>query len=87
MRATATTGTTTATAILPPAERLEELEEAALAVEIAAPLDLLADGLVEVTLVTATGVVVELDDVEVRVMVDGCGVPSLEGDVSTILVT
>ena len=87
IRATATTGTTTATAILPPGERPEELEEP-VAVAIAVPLDdLLADDLVEVTPVTATGAVVELDEVEVRVIVDGCGVPSLEGDVSTILVT
>ena len=87
IRATATTGTTTATAILLPGERPEELEEEAAAVAAAAPLDLLADDLVEVTLVTATGVVVELDDVDVSVIVDGCGVPPLEVDVSTILVT
>ena len=87
IRATATTGTTTATAILLPGERPEELEEEAGAVAAAAPLDLLADDLVEVTLVTATGVVVELDDVDVNVIVDGCGVPPLEVDVSTILVT
>ena len=87
IRATATTGTTTATAILPPGERPEELEEESLAAATAVALDLLADGLVEVTLVTATGVVVELDDVDVSVIVDGCGVPSLEVDVSTILVT
>ena len=89
IRATATTGTTTATAILPPAERPEELEEeeAPAAVAAAAPLDLLADGLVEVTPVTATGGMVELDDVDVSVIVDGWSVPSLEVDVSTILVT
>ena len=88
IRATATTGTTTATAILPPGERPEELEEEVpAAAAIAVPLDLLADDLFEVTLVTATGVVVELDDVDVSVIVDGCGVPSLEVDVSTILVT
>ena len=88
IRATATTGTTTATAILPPGERPEELEEEApAAVAGAAPLDLLADDLVEVTPVTATGGIVELDDVDVSVIVDGCIVPSLEVDVSTILVT
>ena len=88
IRATATTGTTTATAILPPGERPEELEEGApAAAAIAVPLDLLPDDLVEVTLVTATGVVVELDDVDVSVIVDGRCVPSLEVDVSTILVT
>ena len=87
MRATAITGTTTATAILPPAERPEDVEGEGLAVAAAAPLDLLADDLVVVTLVTATGVVVGLDDVDVKVIVFGCGVPSLVGDVSTILVT
>lgn len=87
IKATATTGTTTATAILPPAERPEEVEEEAPAVAIAAPLDLLADDLVVVTLVTATGVVTALDDVEVRVIVLGCADPSLVEDVSTILVT
>ena len=63
------------------------MEEEAPAVAIAAPLDLLADDLVEVTLVTATGVVIGLDDVEVRVIVFGCADPSLVEDVSTILVT
>ena len=88
IKATATTGTTTATAILPPAERPEELEEeVAPAVARAAPLDLLADDLVAVTLVVAEGVVSGLDDVEVSVIVFGCGVPSLVEDVSTILVT
>ena len=52
-----------------------------------APLDLLADDLVAVALDVAEGVVTEPDDVEVRVMVFGCGVPSLVEDVSTILVT
>ena len=63
------------------------MEEEAPAVAIAAPLDLLADDLVVVTLVTATGVVTALDDVEVRVIVLGCADPSLVEDVSTILVT
>lgn len=87
IKATATTGTTTATAILPPGVRLEEVEEEALAVAAVAWLDLLADDLVEVTLVTAEGVVTALDDVEVIIIVFGCGVPSLDVDVSTILVT
>lgn len=87
IKATATTGTTTATAILPPAERPEGVEEEAPGVARAAPLDLLADDLVVVTLLIAEGVVIELDDVEVRVIVFGSGVPSLVEDVSTILVT
>ena len=87
IKATATTGTTTATAILPGAERPEEVEGDALPVERAAPLDLLANDLVEVTLVTANGVVIASDDVEVRVIVFGCGVPLLVEEVSTILVT
>ena len=88
IRATATTGTTTATAILPPADRPEELEEDAPAVSSAAPLDLLAADLVPITLVVAEGVVIELDDVEVSVIVFICGVPSLLDEaVSTILVT
>lgn len=88
IKATATTGTTTATAILPPAERPpEEVEEEAAAVAMAAPLDLLADDFVAVTLDVAEGVGTEPDDVEVRVIVFGCGVPSLVEDVSTILVT
>lgn len=85
IKATATTGTTTATAILPPGDRPEEVEEEAPAVAAAAWL--LADDLVVVTLVTAEGVVTALDDVEVKVIVFGCGVPSLDVDVSTILVT
>ncbi len=87
IKATATTGTTTATAILPPGERPEEVEEEALGVARAAPLDLLADDLVAVTLVIAEEVVTGLDDVEVRVIVFACGVPSLVEEVSTILVT
>lgn len=87
IKATATTGTTTATAILPPAERPEDVEEEAAAVARAAPLDLLADDLVAVTPVAAKEVVIGLDDVEVKVIVFGCGVPSLIEDVSTILVT
>lgn len=72
---------------MPPGVRLEEVEEEALAVAAVAWLDLLADDLVEVTLVTAEGVVTALDDVEVIIIVFGCGVPSLDVDVSTILVT
>lgn len=62
-----------------------EVEEPAVA--MGAPLDLLADDLVAVTPVIAEGVVTGVDDVEVRVIVLGCGVPSLVEDVSTILVT
>ena len=87
IKATAATGTTTATAILPPGERPEEFEEEALGFVRAAPDDLLADDLVEVVLVTADAVVIGLDDVEVRVMVFGCGDPSLVEEVSIILVT
>ena len=87
IKATATTGTTTATAILPPGVRPEEVEEEAPGIAGAAALDLLADDLVEVSLITAGGVVTALDDVDVKVMVFGCGVPSLDVDVSTILVT
>ena len=43
MRATATTGTTTATAILPPAERPELVEEFEPAVASGAPLEFEAD--------------------------------------------
>ena len=64
------------------------MDEEAPAVARAAPLDLLAADLVAVTLVVAEGVVIGLDDVEVRVMVNCCAVPSpLDEDVSTILVT
>ena len=63
------------------------VDEEALAVAIEAPLDLLAADLVVVSLVVAEGVVTGLDDVEVKVIVFGCGVPSLVEDVSTILVT
>ena len=63
------------------------MEEEPAGVAIAAPLDLLADDLVVVSLVVVKGVVTELDDVEVKVIVFGCGVPSLLEDVSTILVT
>ena len=88
IKATATTGTTTATAILPPAERPEELEEdEPAAVATAAPLDVLVDDFVAITLVVAEGVVAELDVVEVRVMVVACGVPLLVEDRSVILVT
>ena len=67
--------------------RPEVVEEEAPAVAIAAPLDLLAADLVVVSLVVAEGVVTGLEDVEVKVIVFGCGVPSLVEDVSTILVT
>ena len=87
IKATATTGTTTATAILPPAERPEELEDEVEPVAIAAPLDVLVDDLVAVTLVVAEGVVTGLEDVEVRVTVVGCGVPLLDEVSSVILVT
>lgn len=88
IKATATTGTTTATAILPPAERPEEVEGEGLGVAASAPLDdLLGDDLVALVLVSVAEVATELDDVEVRVMVFGCGVPSLVEDVSVILVT
>ena len=63
------------------------MEEEAPAVARAAPLDLLADDLDVVTPAIAEGVVVEPDDVEVKVIVFGWGVPSLVEDVSTILVT
>lgn len=72
---------------MPPAERPEEEEEETLVGVRAGPLDLLADDLVAVTLVIAEEVVTGLDDVEVRVIVFGCGVPSLVEEVSTILVT
>ena len=87
IKATATTGTTTATAIFPPAVRPEEDEEEEEAVVRAAPLDLLADDFVSVELVVATGATNEVEDVEVRVIVFGCGVPPSLEDVSTILVT
>ena len=87
IKATATTGTTTATAILPPAERPEEVDEEAPEVARAAPLDLLADDLVAVVLVVTEGVVAGLDDVEVRVIVVGCVESLLTEVVSTILVT
>ena len=63
------------------------MEEEAPEFAIAVPLDLLADDLVVVSLVIAEGVVTGLDDVDVKVIVFGCGVPSLVEDVSTILVT
>ncbi len=87
IKATATTGTTTATAILLPAERPDEGVGEAEEVAAAAPLDLLDDEPGEVTLVPTKAVVAGLDDVEVRVIVLGCGVPLLVEDVSTILVT
>lgn len=87
IRATATTGTTTATAILLPAERPEDAEGWPLGVVKRDPLVLLADDLVEVTLVVGEEVGTDLDDVEVWVIVIGCNVPSLVEDVKTILVT
>ena len=57
IKATATTGTTTATAILLPAERPEEEAEGVPVAATGAPVDLLADDLAEVVLVTAKGVV------------------------------